>query len=211
MHEEIAEQQADITRLLLHHIQVPLTGTQYIRGVLPAPAPAEAIRIVTGAADAYAPEHLTAYEIPLRADDVLTAYDITGILRTLHTGTHIYPSDCIGTVMGMTLVHVDPATVEAAASTPDDNALAILRSFAQPFTEEQPDPRLRGFLFLDPDRLRLYLDTQDAPGVIAADVRPGGAVTALVAALPSLIAEEGRMMVDGTDPHCSRVVDLTDW
>jgi hypothetical protein len=106
---------------------------------------------------------------------------------------------------------VDPATVDVAAATEDDNALTILRCIAHPFTEERPDPRLRGFLFLEQDRLRLYLDTEDLPGVIAADVRPSGASTALLAALPSLITEEERMTADGTDPHCFSVVDLTHW
>ncbi|WP_276202479.1 hypothetical protein [Streptomyces pathocidini] len=43
--------------------------------------------------------------------------------------------------------------------------------------------------------------------MIAADVCPGGAL----AALPSLLDEEWRTSVDTDDPHCSRVVDLTDW
>ncbi|MFI2350811.1 hypothetical protein ACH492_28030 [Streptomyces sp. NPDC019443] len=212
MHEEIAEQQADITRLLLHHVHAPLIDTHYIRGILPVPPPAAAIRVATGANTAHTPEVLTAYEIPLRTnDDLVTAEDVTSILRTLHTGTRIYPSDSVSSVMGMTLVHVDPATVDVDAPTRDDNALTILRSIVHPFTEEEPDPRLRGFLFLEQDRLRLYLDTEEAPGVIAADVRPSGAITALLAALPSLITERGRMNEDRADPHCSVVVDLTDW
>ncbi|URN14757.1 MULTISPECIES: hypothetical protein [Streptomyces] len=213
MHEEIAEQQADITCLLLHHIQAPLSGDQCVRGVLPAPESAEAVRIAIGPEGAYTPDHLVAYEIPLRTGgDLITGYEIIHTLRALlNSGTQIYPSDRVGTVMGMTLVHVDPGTVGMAPSTPDDNALIILRSLTNPFTEDQPDPRLCGFLFLDKDRLRLYLDTQDAPGVIAADVRPSGAITALLAALPSLVAEEERMTVDSADPHCARVVDLTDW
>ncbi|WP_158080300.1 hypothetical protein [Streptomyces sparsogenes] len=47
--------------------------------------------------------------------------------------------------------------------------------------------------------------------MIAADVRPSGAITALLAALPSLITEEERMTTDATDPHCSCVMDLTHW
>ncbi|WP_411075811.1 hypothetical protein [Streptomyces sp. cmx-4-7] len=210
--EEIAEQQADITRLLFHHIQAPFTGSHYIRGVLPAPTAAETVRIATGPENAYTPDDLVAYEIPLHADDhVVTAHDIIGILRALHAGTHVYASDRVGTVMGMTLVRVDVTAAEVADSTPADNALTILRSLAHPFTEEQPDPRLRGFLFLGRNRLRLYLDIEGASGVIAADVRLSSAVTALLAALPSLITEEERMAADATDPHCARVVDLTEW
>ncbi|MFH8987785.1 hypothetical protein [Streptomyces sp. NPDC017940] len=212
MDRETAEQQADITRLLLHHFQAPLTGTLYVRGVLPVPAPPEAIRIVTGPADAYISGHLTAYEIPLRTNDaVVTAYDITGILRTLNASTHTYSSDHVGRLMGMSLIQVDPISVEAASPTADDNAFTILRTLVHPFTGEHTDPRLRGFLFLDQDRLRLYLDTEDRTGVIAADVRPSGAVTALLSALPSLITEEERMSEDSTDPHCTHVLDLTSW
>ncbi|CAL9291627.1 hypothetical protein SUDANB25_01932 [Streptomyces sp. SudanB25_2051] len=210
--EEIAEQQADITGLLLHHVQAPLVGASHIRGVLPVPAPAEAVRVVTGEADAYAPDRLTAYEVPLRVNgDTLTAYDIIGILRTLHTGPHVHPGVRVGSVMGVPLVQVDPAAVEAAPPTGEDNALTILRTLTRPFTEERPDPRLRGFLFLERDRLRLYVDGRVTPWVIAADVRPSGAVTALLAALPSLITEEERRTPRGADPHCSSVVDLTGW
>ncbi|MGI5401326.1 hypothetical protein ACQEVG_18130 [Streptomyces sp. CA-135486] len=215
MHEEIAEQQADITRLLLHHIHAPLPGGQFIRGVLPAPSPVEAIRIVTSAHNVHAPNESTVWEIPLRSaddpEDLTGPDDILGILRALHTGTHIYSSDHFSTVMGMPLIHVDPATVTPIEPTAADDALTILRTLIDPYSEEQPDPRLRGFLLQAPERLRLYLDTADNPDVTAADVRPSGAVTALLAALPSLITEEERTMHDDTDPHCSRLVDLTRW
>ncbi|MCQ8186713.1 hypothetical protein [Streptomyces rugosispiralis] len=48
--------------------------------------------------------------------------------------------------------------------------------------------------------------------MVAADVRLSGALTALLAALPSLI-EEMERTVPGEidDPHCSRLIDLTDW
>ncbi|WP_158706260.1 MULTISPECIES: hypothetical protein [Streptomyces] len=45
----------------------------------------------------------------------------------------------------------------------------------------------------------------------AADVRPGSALTALPAALPSLLDEQRLTTTDADDPHCARVVDLTDW
>ncbi|KUJ66027.1 hypothetical protein ACZ90_40885 [Streptomyces albus subsp. albus] len=212
MYEEIADRQADITRLLIHHIHAPLVDGQYIRGILPVPPPAAAIRVATGVESAHRPEELIAHEIPLgEVDDLLSAGCVTGILRTLLTGTQNYPSGSISSLMGMTVVRVDPETLEMFAPTQDDEALSILRSFAQPFTDEEPDPRLRGFLFLEDDRLRLYLDTEKAPGVIAVDVRPSGPVTAVVAVLPSMITERERTKEDTADPHCSVVVDLTDW
>ncbi|MFH8371187.1 hypothetical protein [Streptomyces sp. NPDC018031] len=220
-HEDVADQQAAIARLLIHHIHAPLIGGQYIRGILPVPPPAAAIRVVTGIDSAHTPEGLVAYEIPLgQEDDLLTAGRVTGILRTLLTGTQTYPIGSTSSMMGMALVHVDPETLDVSAPTQDDKALRILRSFAQPLTDEDPDPRLRGFLFLEQDRLRLYLDSERqllypdskrAPGVVAADVRPSGAITAVVAALPSLLTEKERTKQDNTDPHCSVVVDLTDW
>ncbi|MEU5688283.1 hypothetical protein DEJ48_38670 [Streptomyces venezuelae] len=168
--------------------------------------------MVMGEASAYAPGDLIAYEIPLRwGNESATAQDITALLRTLVTETGIYSSDRISQVMGMLLVRVDPTALEETASTMDDRALGILRCFAQPYTDEKPRPLLRGFCFLDEDRLRLYLTTAEAPGAIAVDVRPANATTALLASLPSLLDEEQYWTDDDSDPHCTHVVNLTDW
>jgi len=214
-YEEIVEQQGDITGLLLHHVYAPLIDNQHVRGVLPAPHPTDAVRVVLGDKDEYAPDQLTAYEIPLRTGDELrTPHGVVALLRTVHTGTHIYPRNKISTVMGMTLFTVDPTTVTPAPFTNDDWTLTLLRCLAaSPSTEESPPARLCGFLFLAPDRLRLYVDSdeEDLPGITAADVRPGGALTALLAALTSLLDEQRLTTTDTDDPHCSRVVDLTDW
>ncbi|GAA3173923.1 MULTISPECIES: hypothetical protein [Streptomyces] len=211
-YQEITERQAEIIRLLLHHIHAPLVGATHIRGVLPPPAPAEAIRIVTGSITAFTPDELITYEIPIRVkDDLLNAYDIIGIVRALLTGTHFYSSDLISSVMGMSLVRVDLANVKPSPATPNDNALKILHCLALPLPEEAPQPLLRGFLFRDQDRLRIYLETESTPGVIAADVRPSGTLSSLISALPTLITEKERMTADDTDPHCSHVMDLTDW
>ncbi len=213
-YEEIVEQQADITGLLLHHVYAPLIDDQHVRGVLPAPHPTNAVRVVLGDKDEYAPDQLTAYEIPLRTGDELrTPHDVAALVRTVHTGTHIYPRSKVSTVMGMTLFTVDPTTVTPAPFTNDDWTLTLLRCLTSPSTEESPQARLCGFLFLDPDRLRLYVDSEEEalPGITAADVRPGGALTALLAALTSLLDEQRLTTTDTDDPHCSRVVDLTDW
>ncbi|MER6311233.1 hypothetical protein [Streptomyces sp. NPDC001657] len=211
--DEVVEQQADITALLLHHVFAPLIEDQHVRGVLPAPHEADAVRVVLGDKGEYAPDQLTAYEIPLRVDDELrTPHDVVALLRTVHTGTHIYPRDKVGSVMGMTMFTVDPATVDPAPFTNDDWTLTLLRCLAAPpSTEERPQARLCGFLFLAPDRLRLYLDGEALPGMTAADVRPGGALTALLAVLPSMLDEQRRTIAGTDDPHCSRVVDFTDY
>ncbi|WP_299528327.1 hypothetical protein [uncultured Streptomyces sp.] len=59
--------------------------------------------------------------------------------------------------------------------------------------------------------MRLYLDSADVRGVVGADVRPGGALTALLAALPSLLGREWGTPDTLDDPHCRYVVDLTGW
>ncbi|MGA4846590.1 hypothetical protein ACOBQB_10085 [Streptomyces sp. G5(2025)] len=212
MYEDMVEQQADITRLLLHHVHAPVTGTHFIRGVLPAPASSAVIRVVMGEASAYTPDELIAYEIPLQWDkEPATAQDITVVLRTLVTGTRIYSSDHITQVMGMVLVRVDPSALDPLGPTTDDRALGILRCFAQPYTEEKPGLLLCGFCFLGEDRLRLYLHAAETPEAVAVDVRPSDATTALLASLPSLLDEEQYWTDDDSDPHCTHVVNLTDW
>ncbi|QKW53501.1 hypothetical protein [Streptomyces buecherae] len=211
--EEAADQQASITRLLIHHVHAPLVDGHYLRGILPVPPPAATVRVAVGDLATHTPQESIAYEIPLgEIDDPLTAYEVTGILRAVLSGTSAFSlSSSPSSTMGMPLIHVDPKMLQIPAPTQDDEALRILRSLAQPFTEDEPLPRLRGFIFLEENRLRLYVDSDESLDVIAVDVRPLGAVTAVVAALPSLITEQERAKVDAADPHCSAVIDLTDW
>ncbi|MCW5249147.1 hypothetical protein [Streptomyces sp. SHP 1-2] len=215
-YDDIAEQQADIVRLLLHHIHAPLPDGRFIRGVLPSPSPVAGVRIATGPQHAGFPRGLTVWEIPLRTiddpEEPAGANDVLGLVRALNTGTRIFTSSRVDTVMGMALIHVDPAQVAPVGPGERDNAFTILRTLTYPWTEEQPDPRLRGFLLQGPDRMRLYVDHEEATDVVAADVRPSGALTALLAALPSLVEEVERTVPgDIGDPHCSRLIDLTDW
>jgi hypothetical protein len=213
--EDIAERQADITRLLLHHIHTPLPGDQRIRGILPPPPSAESIRVVTGDEKDDGAEELTAWEFPLRTSpgsrDLIGGEQVLGVLRALLVGTHIYPGSRIATVMGMTLIRVDHSELGPVAPDRYEGVHTILRTLACPWTEEQEALRLRGFLLFSPDRLRLYVDREGDTDVVAADVRTSGPLTALLAALPSLIAEEERAGRDDADPHCTRLTDLTEW
>jgi hypothetical protein len=206
-HTEAVEQQAYLTRHLLDHLHAPLTGTAFLRGVLPT---TDAVRIVTGACDSFDAGELTAYEIPLSDDDdePVTAPLVLGWTRALAGGGGAEPD---ASVMGISLIRVDTATLTPAESTAADRVLRVLRTLAWPYVETPPSPALCGFLRTGPDRLRLYVAVEEAGGLIAADVRLSGAVTALLAALPSLVREEERWVPDETDPHCVRVVDLTDW
>jgi|GEM_PF-6931923 hypothetical protein len=213
MCDDIAEQQAEITRMLLRHVQAPLADGVVIRGILPAPPPTRAVRVVLGAdASSYTPDDFVVHEIPLGPEDeLLTPWDVRDLLRALVRGTHHYSDDSVSRVMGMTMFQMDPSAVKPAPPEIDDNTMSILQVTGHPFTEEWPTPRLRGFLFLSRERLRLYLDQTDQPGVTAADVRASGAVTALLAALSSLVNGGAQRTVDPDDPHCDRLVDLTHW
>ncbi|MFJ8864117.1 hypothetical protein ACIRD8_37730 [Streptomyces sp. NPDC102451] len=204
---ETVEQQAYITRFLLDYTAVPLAGGTFLRGVLPA---RDVVRVVTGAADTVASHELVAYEVPLsdEDDESVTAHQVLGWTRTLTSGPLPHTD---ATVMGMPLVPVDTTVLEPADSTSTDQALRVLRTLAWPFVETPPSPALCGFLITGQDSMRLYLAVEKADGLIAADVQLTGALTALLAALPSLIGEEERWVTDTSDPHCVHVVDLTTW
>ncbi|MFD4999716.1 hypothetical protein [Streptomyces buecherae] len=208
---EIEDLQREVASLLLNYVYAPLLEDQHVRGVLPAPLGASAVRVVLGDRNECEPSRLTAYEIPLGVGDELrTSHDVVALLRAVHTGTHIYSSSRVSSVMGITLYLVDPADVEEAPFTTDDWASTLLRCLAHP-SEERPEAGMRGFLFREAGLLRLYMDSAEVAGVIAADVRPGGALTALLAALPSLLGDEWRTSDAVDDPHCRYLVDLTDW
>ncbi|WP_406009078.1 hypothetical protein OG440_25390 [Streptomyces sp. NBC_00637] len=214
MHEETARDQADLIPLLLQHLHAPLAGTSYVRGVLPAPGGADAVRVAVGPVTAESTGELTLYEFPLVVgEDCTTAYDVIGMLRTL-CGEGSRPAGT-GTVRGMPVVPVDPSAVARAEETAADRGLRLVRTLvrASCFDEDHTtDPLLHGFLFLQQDLVRLYFRADGLPGVTAADVRTTGALTALTAALPTLVRGEREQMVpDDTDPHCARVLDVTYW
>ncbi|WP_318205785.1 hypothetical protein [Streptomyces sp. SCL15-4] len=211
---EIEDLQVEVAALLSDHVYAPLLEDQHVRGVLPAPLQTPAVRAVLGDRTETNPARLTAYEIPLRAgEDLRTPHDVVALLRAVHTGTHIYPRSRVTSVMGMDLYLVDPAEVTQAPFTKDDWAATLLRCLAHPTdpVEERHGARLRGFLFRDGGVLRLYMDSDEVAGVIAAEARLGGALTALLAVLPSLLGEEYRISQEPDDPHCRYLVDLTDW
>ncbi|MEV1042379.1 hypothetical protein AB0J01_38070 [Streptomyces sp. NPDC050204] len=203
---ETVEQQAYLTRFLLDYTAAPLVGGTFLRGVLPT---RDAVRVVTGAGDAVAPDALVAYEVPLTDDDdePVTAPLVLGWARTLAAGGPPRPD---ASVMGMALVRVDTSALEPAPPTSTDRVLRVLRTLAWPFTETPPSPPLCGFLLTGQDSMRLYLAVEEAGGPVAVDVRLTGALTALLAALPALVNEQERWTPD-TDPHCAHAIDLTTW
>ncbi|GLF98157.1 hypothetical protein [Streptomyces yaizuensis] len=83
---EVEDLQTDVTRFLLGFVHAPLLGDQYVRGVLPAPEGAPAVRGVLGGRDERAPARLTADEIPLGpGTELLTPHDAVGLLRAART------------------------------------------------------------------------------------------------------------------------------
>lgn len=205
--EETAEQQAYLTRFLLDHTAMPLVQGTFLRGVLPT---RDSVRLVVGTTDAVAAHELVAYEIPLsdEDDEPVTAPLVLGWLRTLVSGA-LPRADM--SVMGMPLVIADTAGLEPASPTRADQVLRVLRTLAWPFVESPPSPTLCGFLFTGSEGMRLYFAVEKADGLIAADVRLTGALTALLAALPSLVEEEERWVTDTADPHCVHTVNLVTW
>ncbi|MFG2526945.1 hypothetical protein [Streptomyces sp. NPDC048516] len=88
-------------------------------------------------------------------------------------------------------------------------ALSVLRALSGPGDDE--DPFLIGFLWKGDSLMRLYVQPRGRTGIIGADIRLAGMLTALIAALPSLIEEEERHRRAPDDPYCDLLVDLTDW
>lgn len=217
-HDDTEHDQADLIPLLLQHLHAPLTGTSYLRGVLPAPGGADAVRVAVGAVNAVCTRELTLYQFPLVVgEDSVTAYDVIGMLRSLCGGAGggaggSRPSGRGRTVMGMPLVAVDPAAVARAPETDADRGLRLLRTLVRPYDETWGDPLLHGFLFLDPGpgaalfpcRGDARRDRRRRPDDRGAHRADRGA---------PLAARRGgeQMAADDGDPHCARVLDVTYW
>lgn len=211
MDENAAESQSAITRVLVPHLPTPLPNGHHLRGALPTPT--HSIRLVTGPRTAYAPQDLTAWEMPLdNGVEGLTPWAAWAALRSLHTPGTPAPQRT-GEILGMPLTQVNPWNLTPAPPTRDGAAFVALYALTHPATQPTPrNPRLRGFLLRSPDLLRLYVDRErDGTKVTAADVRPTGAMTALLAALDCLLDEDQHRRVPTDDPHCTRLLDFTDW
>lgn len=200
---EDREQQADVTRLLLHYLNAPVAEYCRLRGVLPAPG---AVRIAVRAGDDENGMNFL-YEIP---HDTVTPYYIPGLLRTVLTGPQIYSSSDVSEVMGMTLVRLRPEEITPDPEPVQGQALTVVRALSGPGDDE--NPFLIGFLMHGEGLLRLYVQRPDRPGIIGADIRLiETPPTALIASLASLVREEQYQRPAPDDPHCDLLVDLTNW
>jgi hypothetical protein len=208
---ETVEDQASTVRTLLHYLHLPLGPKHYVRGILPAPEGRPALRLATGRRKAGPPD-FRLYEIPLdRAGEPVTPHHMLALLRAAHRGTHLYSSSRVEETMGMTVIHLDPSQDPTAKEPAAHRRLSLLTSLTCPATDDLPFLPLVGFLPTAPGTVRLYLAPPSAPGIVAADVRLSGPLTAIEAVLPSVLQEKERRRKDKGDPHCWRRVDLRDW
>ncbi|MEV7613014.1 hypothetical protein [Streptomyces sp. NPDC089799] len=114
-------------------------------------------------------------------------------------------------VMGMPLITADPTGPFARQPRAQDHAVNFLRFFTH-FRREETSS-LRGFLYRPADVLRLYFGSPDLT-VTAIDISLNGPVETLLAAVPSLIRHEERLLVTSSaydDPHCDRLMNAVTW
>ncbi|MFJ8802910.1 hypothetical protein [Streptomyces sp. NPDC102487] len=200
---EDREQQADVTRQLLYHLNAPIAERSRLIGVLPAPG---AVRIAIRAGEG---EHVMdlLYEIP---NDTVTPYWIPGLLRTVLTGPQMYSSSDVGEVMGMPLIRLRPQEITPDPEPEQGRALTVVRALSDPAEDE--NPFLIGFLMRGEGVLRLYVQRPDRSGIVGVDVRLTETPhTALIASMASLLGEEQYQRPATDDPHCDLLVDLTNW
>ncbi|MFJ6725710.1 hypothetical protein ACIQPQ_12405 [Streptomyces sp. NPDC091281] len=201
--QEDHEEQASVTRRLLYFLNGRLAPRCRLRGVLPAPGAVRVAVRVGKRKDAV--DFL--YEIPHGA---VSTYALPGLLRAVLTGRRLHSSSDVGEVMGMTLIRLHPERIVADPEPAAGRALTAVRALAEPAADAE-DPFLVGFLMRDDGLLRLYVRPTDGPGVLGADVPLAESPsTALLAALPSLVEEPGRLRPSPDDPHCDLLADLTD-
>ncbi|MEU8795018.1 hypothetical protein [Streptomyces sp. NPDC048643] len=201
---EDREQQADVTRRLLYFLNAPVAEYCRLRGVLPAPG---AVRIAIRAGDDENARGFL-YEIP---NDIVTPYNVPGLLRTVLSGPQLYSSSDVNEVMGMTLIRLRPEDITPDPEPEQGRALTVVQALSGPGNDE--NPFLIGFLMHGDGLLRLYVQRTDRPGIIGADIRlTETPATALIASISSLVEEEQyRQLAPDDDPHCDLLVDLTNW
>ncbi|WP_416971382.1 hypothetical protein [Streptomyces sp. 4F14] len=182
---EVAVAQADVAGHLILYTQVAIAKKTRVRGVLPGPDAAPTVRIAVGRRKAVVGEFRAVYEIPLfRQDEALSPWEAVSLVRHEVGEVRFRSSGQMDDVLGTPLVRL--SGVVPGAERLEDRAHTLLTTLSCPppsFEErESAGSLLVGFLYLSRDRMRLYVCHQDAPGVVACDVR-------LAEAGPAVIAE----------------------
>ena len=209
---EVAVAQADMVGHMIRYTQAPIVKKTRIRGVLPAPDHAPAVRIAVGGKKATVADLDTVYEIPLvREDEELTPWEAVGRVRHEAGGLRIYSSSQVDTVFGKPLIGLrEPGSAKERL---EDRAYSLLTVLNGPSPSDEDREKaqtlLVGFLYLAEGRMRLYVRDQADADVVACDVRLEEAGPAVTAEVFSRSRERELFEEPGDDPHCAAVVDLT--
>jgi hypothetical protein len=209
---EVAVAQADMTGHLIRYTQAPIVKKTRVRGVLPGPDGTPAVRIALGARKAALDDLLTIYEIPLfRQDEALLPWEAVSRVRHEAGEVRFYSGGQVDNVLGTPLIRLSREV--PAEELPEDRAYTLLTTLTCPAPgyeeREKAESLLVGFLYLSAGRMRLYVRHQDAPGVVACDVRLAEAGPAVIAEVLSRSRERELFEEPGDDPHCTAVLDLT--
>ena len=220
--------QARLAHQLLGHATAFTLGPEarLVRGVVTPPERSDVGRVVVW--DGRRLDNSVAFDLPLtdRYGGNIPSGDLAAALRHALadlSGPEVEraPRDAFGIP-----VLDASAAVHAFVERPRFHLTDALHAAAKAFTvppepDEPAELRLRGFLLLDEDTCRLYLDTPDSenapPFGVDLPLRDeNGAVvagvTAVHVALPVLLAgESDRLRKDVHDPYCRTVYDLTEW
>ncbi|KLJ04670.1 hypothetical protein ABZ114_27340 [Streptomyces albidoflavus] len=116
----------------------------------------------------------------------------------------------------MRLFQIDLERAARCEWSLDDRALSVLRTLLNPRPGDPEDvkqPLIRGFLRLERDLLRLYVQPEERPeeqGPVAVDLLPSGPTTVLISLVDTYLREPERYGPDPVnDPHAATYVDLT--
>ncbi|MFI2669746.1 hypothetical protein ACH5AU_09350 [Streptomyces albidoflavus] len=204
---EVATAQARVAGRLLDVLLDPVQADTYVRGVLPAPDGAPAVRVVTGTSAAGL-EDASLWQVPLPVGEPDPGEWVLGVLTGLFAQPVILlPASRLTHVSGLPMVDVDPREVVPGASTAHHRTLPLLRGLAAPAPAGEPDVRLRGFWLTGDSELRIYLQPAGRPaeaGPVAVDV----AREADAASVRRAVSGEERHTPLLGDPHCTGHLDL---
>lgn len=211
---------------LLRFVSAPLTGTQtrLIRGVLQPPGKRDITRVVTWNGTELSTS--LAYDMPLtgRSGEPLPWSLVVASLRhTLNSAEGQSSTDrAVPDGLGIPVVNARAQALrffDQASFDLTDAVHAAVHALQPKAFHERERLCLSGFLLIDGETVRLYVDEPSLPGRIGLDValrnedgQPIVGNTALAAALPSLVPDELEWnMSEAHDPYCTKVHDFTHW
>lgn len=209
---EVAVAQADVTGHLILYTQAPIVKKMRVRGVLPGPGGAPAVRIALGGRKATVGDLLTIYEIPLfQQDEPLLPWEAVSRVRHEAGEVRFYSGSQVGNVLDTPLIRLSEDV--PGKERLEDRAHTLLTALSCPAPgyeeQEKAESLLVGFLYLSEDRMRLYVRHQGDPDVVGCDVRLAEAGPAVIAEVFARSQERELFAEPEDDPHCTAVLDLT--